>query len=553
MTEDFAEAGPPAPGRAPARRGRRGLAAALAAGLVLACGGGEQGAPADLLIAGGQVLDGTGSAAEPGAVAVRGDSLVHVGPGGAPAAPDTLDASGLVVAPGFVDAHNHTAPAVAEPERRRNEGFLRQGVTTVAGGPDGALGPRDMRELIAAYREQGIGTNVSLYVGHNGIRDSVVGTDTTVTDAEMERMKAAVREGMELGALGLSTGLMYEPGMFSATGEVVELASVAAAHGGIYDSHVRDPVHDLLGSDREVIQIADRAGIPGKIGHLKAVGLKNEGRIRAVIALVEDARSRGLEIVSDQYPYDGAATGTLEEIVVVPDSLRGREGFDLERALEDPAARRSLERASEQGIDGGFAWVKAVGYGSMRVVSSPSVPEIEGRYLSRLAQERGRSPFDLVAELILSSDRPVRITYGAIREEDVRALLDEPWNMIASDGGWTDGSDAPEGHPRSAGTFPRLLGHYVREEGVLSLPEAVRKITSLPARFLGLSDRGVLREGKAADVVVFDPEEIAARSTWSRPQRHARGVVHLLVNGTPVIRDEQLTGAAPGRYLPRNR
>lgn len=527
---------------------------ALAASLALACGGGEPEAPADLLVTGGEVLDGTGSGGERAAVAVRGDSLVHVAPGGAPAASDTLDASGLVVAPGFIDVHNHTAPAVADPEKSRNEGFLRQGVTTVVGGPDGALGPWDMRELIAAYRDQGVGTNVSLYVGHNGIRDSVVGTDSTVTDAEMERMKAAVREGMEeLGAVGFSTGLMYEPGMFAATDEVVELASVAASHDGIYDSHVRDPVHDLLGSDREVIEVADRAGIPGKIGHLKAVGLQNAGRIQDVIGLVEEARSRGLEIVSDQYPYDGAATGTLEEIVVVPDSLGSREDFGLERALEEPPTRRALERASEQGIDGGFAWVKAVGYGSMRVVSSPSSPEIEGRYLSRLAEERGSAPFDLVAELILSNDRPVRITYGAIREEDVRALLDEPWNMIASDGGWTDGSDAPEGHPRSAGTFPRLLGRYVREESVLPLPEAVRKITSLPARFLGLSARGVLREGMAADVVVFDPATISDRSTWSRPQRHARGVVHLLVNGTPAIRDGELTGAAPGRYLPRGR
>lgn len=526
---------------------------ALAASLALACGGGEPEAPADLLIVGGEVLSGTGSGGERATVAVRGDSLVHVGPGGAPAAPDTLDASDLVVAPGFIDVHNHTASAVADPERSRNEGFLRQGVTTVVGGPDGALGPWDMRELIAAYRDQGVGTNVSLYVGHNGIRDSVVGTDSTVTDAELERMKEAVREGMELGAVGLSTGLMYEPGMFSDTDEVVELASVAASHDGIYDSHVRDPVHDLLGSDREVIEVAERAGIPGKIGHLKAVGLENAGRIQDVIDLVEDARSRGLEIVSDQYPYDGAATGVLEEILLVPDSLRDREGFGLERALRDPSARDAIERASEQGIDGGFAWVKAVGYGSMRVVSSPSAPEIEGRYLSRLAEERGLAPFDLVSELILASDRPVRITYGAIREEDVRALLVEPWNMIASDGGWTDGSDAPEGHPRSAGTFPRLLGHYVREEGVLTLPEAVRKITSFPARFLGLSDRGVLREGMAADVVVFDPATVSDRSTWSRPQRHARGVVHLLVNGTPVIRAGEITGAAPGRYLPRNR
>ena len=521
--------------------------------VVQSCGDGAERPDADILITGGSLIDGTGSESTTGAVAVRGDSLVHVGSDGSPAAADTVDAAGLIVAPGFVDVHNHTAPAIAERERRHNEGFLRQGVTTVVGGPDGALAPWQMRTLISAYRRQGVGTNVALYVGHNGIRDSIVGRDSAVTDDEMERMKEAVREGMELGAVGFSTGLMYEPGMFSTTEEVAQLASEARPFGGIYDSHVRDPVHALVASDREVVEIAERAGIPGKIGHLKAVGLKNAGRIQDVIELVDDARSRGLTIVSDQYPYDGAATGALTDIIVIPDSLSSGESFDLEAGLRNAEIRDALEQASEYGVDGGFAWVKAVGYGSMRVVSSPSSPDLEGRYLSRLAEERNRDAFDVVAELILANEQPVRITYGAIQEEDVRNLLDEPWNMIASDGAWTDGSDAPEGHPRSAGTFPRLLGHYVREEEVLSLEEAVRKITSFPAEFLGLSERGVLREGKAADLVVFDPETVIDRSTWRHPQRYAEGVVHVLVNGTPVIRDGELTGATPGTYVQRKR
>lgn len=504
----------------------------------------------DVLIRDGRVIDGTGDSAIDADVAIRGDTIAAVGDLSGATAERVIDATGLVVAPGFIDVHSHAAPAIAEREKRHNEGLLRQGVTTIVGGPDGRFGPWAIRELVDTYREQGIGTNVAFYVGHNGIRDSVVGPEREVTTAEMKRMKEFVRRGMEMGAVGFSTGLMYPPGMFSTTDEVVELTSAVRPFGGIYDSHVRDPVHDLLASDREVIEIAERAGVPGKIGHLKAVGLKNAGRIRDVIELVEDARARGLDIVSDQYPYDGAATGRLQDIIVVPDSLT--EQFeDVESALRDPAARRVLRRTSEEGIDGGFAWIKTVGYGSMRVVHSPSSPDLEGRYLPRLAEERGVDSFELVTDLILDNERPVRITLGAIREEDVRTLLDEPWNMIASDGAWTDGSDDAEGHPRSAGTFPRLLGHYVREEGVLSLEEAIRKITSFPARFLGLSDRGVLVEGRAADVVVFDPDRIIARSTWRHPQRYAEGVVHLLVNGIPVLEEGKLTGKTPGRYVRR--
>ncbi|NIP60792.1 MAG: hypothetical protein GWM92_02640, partial [Gemmatimonadetes bacterium] len=330
-----------------------------------------------------------------------------------------------------------------------------------------------------------------LYVGHNGIRRQVMGDDQRRAPSpdELEGMRALVREGMELGALGLSTGLMYEPGMFSETDEVVELAKEVEPYGGVYDSHVRNPVHALLESDREVIEIAERAGIPAKIGHLKAVGLHNEGAIRDVIRLVEEARDRGVEVVSDQYPYDGAATGTLERIIVVPPEMAEDPGFDLRAALRDPGTRAALRDASENGVDGGFAWLKATGYSSMRITTSPDYPELVGRYLSGLPEERGSGGFDLVAHLYLTVREPVGITLGAIKEPDVRALLVQPWNMIASDGGYADGESAT-GHPRGAGTFPRLLGHYVREAGLLDLEEAIRKITRLPASFHGIDDRG---------------------------------------------------------------
>jgi len=370
---------------------------------------------------------------------------------------------------------------------------------------------------------------------------------------------------MELGAFGISTGLMYEPGMFSETAEVIALAMEAAEYGGVYDSHVRNPVHDFVGSDREVVEIAEAAGLPGKIGHLKAVGLHNEGVIADIVELVEVARERGVVIVSDQYPYDGAATANLTGIVVAPPGLDGLDAFremqrqgrteegmaQLKAALADPGARARLKEASENGVDGGFAWLRATGYTSMRITSSSDYPQLVGAYLSEIAEQRDQDPFDAVAELIIGSSQPVNLTLGAIKEHDVRRLMRQPWNMIASDGGYADGSDASTGHPRSAGTFPRLLGHYARDEGVLSLQEAVRKITSLPADFHGIDDRGRLSAGMRADIAIFDPATIIDRSDWDYPQRFADGVVHVLVNGVPVLRDGAMTGAAPGEVVKR--
>ncbi len=526
-------------------------------------------APADLIVVGGAIVDGTGDPPRAGSLVIAGKAIAAVADPGDPSftARDTIDATGLIVAPGFIDVHNHTPPTISLRENRLNEGFVRQGVTTVFGGPDGAFAPAHIRRLAELYAAQGIGTNVAFYIGHNGVRNEVLGEDQqrAPTAEELDAMRALVREGMELGAFGLSTGLMYEPGMFSRTAEVIALAQVAAGYGGVYDSHVRDPVHDFVGSDREVVEIAEVAGLPGKIGHLKAVGLHNEGVIADIVEMVEDARERGVVIVSDQYPYDGAATASLTGIVVAPPELAGLEDFrrmqrqgrtaegiaQLKDALADPASRAALKQASENGVNGGFAWLKATGYTSMRITSSSDYPDLVGAYLSEIAEARGQDPFDAVAELIVGASEPVNLTLGAIREHDVRRLMIQPWNMIASDGAWADGSDSPLGHPRGAGTFPRLLGHYVRDERVLPLEEAVRKITSLPADFHGIADRGRLAGGARADVAIFDAVAIRDRSDWDHPQRFAEGMRHVIVNGVPVLRDGEMTGEAPGEVVRR--
>ena len=528
--------------------------------LLIGCGGSPP-TNLDLLILGGILVDGSGQESSHTNIGVQGDRITWIGEDGAQAT-DTLDATGLVVAPGFIDVHSHTVPALLEPQRRMNEGVLRQGVTTVVGGPDGGFGPEMIRTVIEALGNNGSGTNVATYIGHNAIRENVMGEDQqrAPNPSEFGIMRTQVREGMELGAVGFSTGLMYEPGMFSETSEVVELAREVAPFGGIYDSHVRNPVHAFVESDQEVVSISEGAEISGKIGHLKAVGLHNEGRINDVIDLIEGARSRGVEIVSDQYPYDGAATSSLIGIIVIPSSMTDLEGLrssgpvDSEAAarfrsmLVDPSRRTQLKEASENGIDGGFAWLKATGYSSMRIVSSTDYPELVGVYLSELPEE-GQDPFDAVMDLIAGASASVNITLGAITEEDVRTLMIQPWNMIASDGAYADGSEAGRGHPRGAGTFARFLGHYVREEGVLPLEEAIRKITSLPADFLGLMDRGRIEEGYAADLSIFNAETIIDRSDWDYPQRFAEGIVHVLVNGIPVLRDGSLTGQTPGVFL----
>lgn len=553
----------------------RAVLLGLVAGLLLPGAAPAQDAAYDVVIRDGRVVDGTGREAFEADVGIRGDEVAAVGDLEAAEADRTIDASGLVVAPGFLDAHTHVARALADSSRRLNEAFLRQGVTTVVGGPDGVFSPGMIRPLLDAYEAQGIGTNVAFYVGHNGVRLVAMGDlkpplteeklqrafaaaggetyQRAPTGEEMERMKALVREGMELGAVGLSTGLMYPPGMYAATDEVVELARVVAPHGGIYDSHVRDPVHSWLESNREAIEIGERAGIPVKLAHLKAVGTHNTGKVDSLVATVEAARERGVRVVSDQYPYD-AAGGSIRfrDLILIHENpernaklLEDRDS--LAALLELPERRAEIRKQSEEGIDGGFSWIATVGYAGLRITRSPDHPELVGRYLSEIAEARGVEPFDLVVDLYLEADEPVEVK-GGIEEGTVRQILRQPWNMVASDGAFAGPDNA---HPRATGTFPRVLGRHVRELGVLTLEKAIRKMTSLPADVLGLPDRGRLAEGRAADVVVFDPATVEDRSTYERPNLMATGVRHVLVNGVPVLLDGKLTGRTPGRFLQR--
>ncbi len=518
-----------------------------------------QDAQYDILIRSGTVIDGTGSPGCAADVGVRDGEIVFVGDGADSRAETVIDAAGLVVAPGFLDPHNHIGVTLGGPETHVVSNYVHQGVTTMITGPDGLHPPSVIRDFSDRFRDGGLGPNIAFYVGHGGIRREVMGAAARLpTSEELERMKALVREGMELGAVGMSAGLGAEPGIFSDTDEIVALAAELAPYDGIYNNYERQPVNAFVESEAEAIEIGRRAGVPVLLAHLKGVALQNKGLIRDVIAMVNKARDEGQVVVSDQYPYSAART-LLSVLVMVPgEPEQYRQPYNparlerLKSLLRNPQRRARLKEVSENGIPGRVSWLKTISYGSVRIMVAPGRPELVGRYLVHIAEERGVDPFDALADLILESDGEwTYITLGAVDEEDLRLQLVEPWNMISSDGGELTGDTPAHNHPRQTGSFPRILGHYTRELGLLSLPEAIRKMTSLPADTLRLHDRGRIEVGKAADIVVFDAERIAARSTWEEPNLYPTGLDHVIVNGVAVLRDGELTEERPGRFIER--
>ncbi len=511
----------------------------------------------DILIRGGTIYDGTGKPGYVGDVAVKGGKIAAIGKRVRGSATKIVDATGLAVAPGFIDAHNHvdfgfedrTGPLVDDQD-------LLQGVTTIVMGPDGYYSPDQISARVEQLKARGSGVNYTCYVGHNGIREQLMpGIQRPANEAETAAMVALVRKGMDMGCVGLSTGLMYMGGMYSDTKEVLALAEAVKPYGGIYDSHTRDPSLQMLKSEKEAIEIGKRAGIPAKLAHLKATGLINKGRIGDVIAVVEEARAAGQEVVADQYPFDGAATEPLYNIIVLPGQKGPVSHAAVRAALKDPKQRAAIRDVTEHGEAGGFAWVKAVGYGNMRIVDSPAAPELVDQNIELLAKAWNMEPFDLVARLVADNPETLLITLGTIDEGDVRKLMQQPWVMIASDGGYS----APENaeiesmgyHPRATGSFARVLGHYSRDVGLLPLNEAVRKMSGLPAEYLRLSDRGFLKPGLVADIAVFDPTKVAARSTYANPSARAVGMVTVIVNGETALENGKVTGTTAGRFVPR--
>ncbi len=493
----------------------------------------------DLVLRGGTVVDGTGAPRFIADVAIRGDRIVRVAERLGPGAVE-LDATGLVVAPGFIDNHAHVAPTMARFPLQEN--FIRQGITTILASLHSTDQPWPLAPYLATLR---MAPNVGFFAGHTWIRKQVMGlADRAPTAAELARMKAMVDRSMAEGALGLATGLEYVPATFATTEEIVALARVAARRGGIYVTHMRNESNALLQSVEEVIRIAREATIPAQINHHKAYGAAQFGKTKETLALVERARAEGLDVKVDLYPYTAAST--YSGVLFPAWALAGGQA-ELAKRIADPAQRRRIETE----MMALFPDQAGPGPASVQFRTLPSDHRYDGRTLAELLTDRGlpntiESAIPVLIELELAGGFDA--IYHGMDEPDVIRVLQYPGSMIETDGdpiGFGQGFP----HPRSYGAFPRVLARYVRELKVLTLEDAVRKMTSAAADQINQPMRGRIREGMLADLVVFDPNTIQDLATYSDPHRFPVGIVHVVVNGRPVIRGGAITGEMPGRVI----
>ena len=534
----------------------------------------------DLLILHGRLYDGTGNPWRAADVGIRGGRIAALGKLAGASARRLLDARGMAVAPGFIDMHSHSDYALLVDGRAENR--VRQGVTTevfgehISAAPlEGAAVPllhqwlaglggltlkpdwTDFPGYFRRLERQGISVNVASYVASGMVRAAVIGDQNRpATPAELERMRGMVETAMRQGALGLSSGLIYTPNRYADVAELAALADVAARYGGIYASHIRNEGAGYAEAVGEAVEIGRRARIPVHIFHFKLGGKSVWGRMAEQVKLIEAARAEGVEVTADQYPY--TAGMTLLEIVIPPKYREGGQEKFLAR-LRDPAVRAAIRRdlapeSKALALDGaggvpGWESPSAVGWDRIMLASAtrPENKPYEGRRISEIAAGRRQDPLDAVADLLLSENSRCFAIYFQMDERDVTYAMRQPWVSVGSDG--AAGPTAGKPHPRFYGAFPRLLGKYVREEKLLTLEEALRKMTSLAAQQAGLADRGLLRPGFAADMVVFDPATVADRATYENPEQFPVGIEYVVVNGQLVVDRGRHTGARPGRVL----
>jgi N-acyl-D-amino-acid deacylase len=456
-----------------------------------------------------------------------------------------VDLRGQIAAPGFIDVHTHAENVLSLPEA---ENFARMGVTTIVTGNCGTSAP-DVAAFLKEIDTKGASVNVATLVGHNTVRSAAMGGsfNRPPTPEELEKMRAAVAEGMRAGAVGLSTGLIYLPGSFSKTAEIVELAKAAAAHGGLYASHMRNEGARIEEALEELFTVAREARIPAEVSHIKLSGNANWGRADRVLALIDRARAEGLRITQDQYMYTASSTGIGSNLI--PDWAREGGRDDYRKRLNDPAAKARIiaemrEALAKRGAKD-YAYAVIASYRADRRLNGKSLPEA-----AKLA--RGSDSLEDQIELVLEieANGGAGGVFHGMSEEDLRDFLRHPNTMIASDAGVRRlGEDVP--HPRGYGNNARLLARYVRDEKLLALQEGVRRMTALPAESFGFKDRGRLRPGMRADIAVFDLAAVKDPSTFSDPHHYAEGFTHVLVNGKFVLRDGRHTGQKPGRAVRR--
>lgn len=522
---------------------RRPLATLLTLALVAAAPLAAQ--ERTVLIKNGRVLDGSGNPWVYADVLIRGDRIEAVGDLGDVQADEVVDATGLYVAPGFIDTHSHAGPGLASEGLSHGVPLLVQGLTTIFANPDGG-GPVKMPEQRTALLEYGLGVNVAQFVGHGSVRRAVMGTeDRAPTASELNEMKGIVRTAMEDGAWGLSSGTFYVPGAYSEPEEIEELAKEVAPFGGAYQSHYRDEstyTVGLIAAVDEVINVGRVAGIPAVLTHVKALGPFVWGYGAAIVSRVERAREEGVQIFADQYPYTASATGLGAALLPRWSQAGGQDS--LMARMDRPADMARIREGMVLGL------ARRGGAHRIQFRRFRPDPSIEGRLLSDLAEERNQDPIDTAIDLLRQGS--VSIVSFNMSDADVETLMAQPWTMTASDGDlvtWNEGVP----HPRTYGAFARKIRLYTVEKGTVSLEHTIRSMTSLPAMVYGMPDRGVLRGGAAADVVVFDLARVRDKAEYTAPHQLAEGMVWVFVNGEAAIRDGEVTEVRAGRVLVRPR
>jgi N-acyl-D-amino-acid deacylase len=527
----------------------------------------------DVIIKNGTIYDGTGAEPKHADVAIRGDRIAGVGDFKTAKAKTIIDANGLAVAPGFINMLSWSVASLIQDGRSQSE--IRQGVTTEVMGEGESMGPVNDRvrehmlrqqgdikyeikwntlaEYLRYLESRGVSCNVASFIGATTIRENVVGfEDKPPTPEQLEQMRQLVRKEMEAGALGIGTSLIYPPAFYAKTEELIELCKVAAKYQGKYISHMRSEGNRLLEALGELIRISREAGIPAEVYHIKAAGKQNWGKLDDLLSRIESAQKEGLKITANMYAYTAAGTGL--DACLPPWTEDG--GYPaLFKRLRDPVTREKI--AAEVGKDSDEWENLYIGAGSPdRILlvgfKSEKLKPLTGKSLAEIAKMRGKDPITTIMDLILEDQSRIESIYFLMSEENVKKELAKPWISFGSD----EASQAPEGvflksnpHPRAYGNFARVLGKYVRDEKVIPMVEAVRRLSGLPATNLGLDHRGFIKEGMFADVVVFDPARISDRATFENPHQYAVGVKQVLVNGVQVIRDGEHTGAKPGRAL----
>ncbi|HKW79032.1 MAG TPA: D-aminoacylase [Candidatus Limnocylindria bacterium] len=516
----------------------------------------------DLLIRGGDVIDGTGAPAIRGDVAITGGRITDVGAFTGRRAMRMIDARGKVVAPGFIDIHSHSDESMLVNSAM--ESALHQGVTlVVCGNCGGSSAPlrglaaeeadreyarlgikrtwSAFYEYVATVERHGAAINVCSYVGHGTLRMSVMGAEAREpTAAELQEMRALLARSMDEGAIGLASGLIYPPSAYGTTDELASLCEVVRAKGGLYASHIRNEGARLLDAVEEGIEIGRRSKARVQLSHHKASGQKNWGKVKESVAKIEAARHAGVDVQADQYPYTASSTGLA---VTIPNWAHEGGSAKMTERLRDPAVR---QRIRDEETETGRAWDRIV------IARARHHPEYSGRSVADLAREARKDPLEWTCDTLVEHEGDVNIVHHSMHEDDVRFVMGQPWIAIGSD----SRANAPYGplsfgkpHPRSYGTFPRVLGKYAREDRVITLEDAVRKMTTLTATHLRLRDRGAVRIGAWADLVVFDPAKVKDVATYDDPHRYPEGIEYVVVNGAVAIDQGETTNERAGRFL----